>query len=366
MRPLSAIDAIGPAWSHTRRLLPTPRNWRLFLKIGAVAFFAQVGGCNGSYSAPSHGLQGHSAHFVAATVAIALTVAVFALAIGLVFFYLRSRLQFVLFEIVLRSETTIAPIWRRYGRATWYWMALKVLFFLAATICALPILIPIVLEFIHSAGPAFSNGQLQNPVTFVLAILAFLGAMFFLFLLIGIAYLLLHDFGLPSMALESTSLTETVRRVWHLLRAEPGPVLLYVLMRFLLGIACAIVADCILFFAAMIALIPLGGAALIDWFSLRHATFAGHVAMICIWVVLGLAFLVLLFLAGIMLLGYVFVFMQAYALYFLGGRYPLVGAYLAPFVPPPHPYSGMPPIQHPPPPSQPPPSPPPLPVEGEP
>ena len=348
MRPLSAIDAIGPAWNHTRRLLPTPRNWRLFLKIGAVAFFAQVGGCNGSYNAPVHGWNGHSASLVAATVAIAITAAVLALVIGLIFFYLRSRLQFVLFEVVLRSETMIAPIWRRYGRATWYWMALKILFFLAATICALPILIPIVLAFIHSAGPAFSNGELRNPAAFFLAILAFLGAMFFLFLVIGIAYLLLHDFGLPSMALESTSLSETARRVWHLLRAEPGAVLLYVLMRFLLGIACALAADCVLFFAALIALIPFGGAAVIDWFSLRNASFAGHVAMITIWVVLGLVFLALLFLAAIMLLGYVFVFMQAYALYFLGGRYPLVGEYLAPFLPPPHPYAAMPPI-HPPP-----------------
>jgi hypothetical protein len=348
MRPLSAIDAIGPAWNHTHRLLPSPRNWRLLLKIGAVAFFAQVGGCNGSYNSVGHGLHGHSVPFVAATVAIALTAASIGLAIGLAFFYLRSRLQFVLFEVVLRSETTIAPIWRRYGRATWYWMALKVLFFLTALICATPILVPIVLEFIHSIGPAFNNGELQNPAAFILAILAFLGALFFLFLIIGIAYLLLHDFGLPSMALESTSLSETVSRVWHLLRAEPGPVLLYVLMRFLLGIACTLVADVILFFTALIALLPLGAAALIDWFSLRHASFAGHVAMITIWVALGLVFLVLMFLVAIMLLGYVFVFMQAYALYFLGGRYPLVGAYLEPFIPPPHPYAGMPPI-HPPP-----------------
>ena len=352
MRPLSAIDAIGPAWNHTRRLLPTPRNWRLWLKIGAVAFFAQVGGCNGSYNAPSHGWHGHSAPFVAATVAIALTAAIFALAIGLIFFYLRSRLQFVLFEVVLRSETTIAPIWHRYGRATWYWMALKLLFFLAAILCAAPILVPLVIEFIHSAGPDFSNGQLQNPVAFFLSILAFLGALFFLFLVIGIAYLLLHDFGLPSMALESTPLSETVRRVWNLLRAEPGPVLLYVLMRFLLGIACTLVADVVLFFVALIALIPLAAAAVIDWFSLRHATFAGHVAMITIWVLLGVIFLVLIFLAALMLIGYVFVFMQAYALYFLGGRYSLVGAYLEPFVPPAHPYTAMPPI--PPPPTAPP------------
>jgi len=54
--------------------------------------------------------------------------------------------------------------------------------------------------------------------------------------------------------------------------------------------------------------------------------------------------LVLLALAAVMLFGYVFTFLQAYALYFLGGRYPLVGAYLDPFLPPPHGYPGPPQI----------------------
>jgi len=44
MRTLSAIDAIGPAWNHTSRLLLAPRSWRLVLKIGAVAVFAGIGG----------------------------------------------------------------------------------------------------------------------------------------------------------------------------------------------------------------------------------------------------------------------------------------------------------------------------------
>ncbi len=38
-----------------------------------------------------------------------------------------------------------------------------------------------------------------------------------------------------------------------------------------------------------------------------------------------------------MLVGYVITFLQAYALYFLGGRYERVGAYLAPFLAPPAP-----------------------------
>jgi hypothetical protein len=363
MRPLSAIDAIGPAWNHTRRLLLTPRNWRTWLKIGAVAFFAQVGGCNSSFRSPGHSVGSVPPAFLAGIIAMLLVISIIAIAIGLAFFYLSSRLQFVLFEVLLRSDTTVAPIWRRYGRATWHWMGLKIVFFLTALVCAAPILIPLIIHFIHNVAPTFHNGSPQDPVAFVMAILGFVAAIILILIAITIAYTLLHDFGLPSMALESTPMSETARRVWNLLAAEPGPVLLYLLMRFLLGIAGSIASYFILIVGGLIALIPLGGLAFVDWVAMHNSGFAGHVAMIAAWVVLGLAFLLLAVGAVIMVFGYVFTFFQAYALYFLGGRYPLVGNFLAPFLPPPYAYPSVPPVY---PPTPPPANPPSLPVEGEP
>ncbi len=356
MRPLSATDAIGPAWRHTSRILVTPQNWRLALKIGAVAFFAQVGGCNSSFNnSPANHLHAAPPALIAGIIAFALVLILVGLAIGLAFFYLSSRLQFVLFEVVLRSDTTIAPIWRRYGHATWHWMGLKIVYFLTALVCVTPILVPIIIHFIHAIGPSFHGLTPQNPLAVFVAILEFISAIFFIVILIGVGFALLYDFGLPSMALESTPMSVTVQRVWGLIRNEPGPVAFYVLMRFLLSIAGSLAVDCILVTGAIIALIPLGGAGLIAWLSLRHAGFAGHVVMIAVWVVLGLVLLVLLALAAVTLFGYVFTFLQAYALYFLGGRYPLVGAYLDPFLPPLYDYPGASPVAPPIPPMQPPP-----------
>src|SRR6202012_5893504 len=79
------------------------------------------------------------------------------------------------------------------------------------------------------------------------------------------------------------------------------------------------------------------------WVALHHAGFVGHAFMITGWVILGGIFLVLLILACIMGSGYLYTFLQAYALYFLGGRYSLVGGYLEPLLPQPvYAYPGVP------------------------
>jgi hypothetical protein len=344
MLPLSAIDAIGPAWAHTRRLLWHPGNWRLMLKIGAVAVFAQMGGANfNGNSFPNHLGSGspQTGDFPhAAAMAVMVSVIIFAaivgLCIGLVFFYIGSRLQFTLFEIVLRSDTTVAPIWRRYGAATWRWIGLKILFFLACFVVCAPFLIPIIIAFVHGVAANAQNGSIHNPMAFIGTILGFVGAIIVIALFTAVLYSLLHDFGLPSMALESTSMGETVRRVWNMLRAEPGQVLLYLLMRFVLGFVGSLCSNFILVIGILIACIPFGLVGGLNYALLHNAGTGGLVAMWLIFVLLGLVFLALIIIAAIILSGYVLTFIQAYALYFLGGRYPLLGQYLAPYWPASH------------------------------
>lgn len=337
MRPLSAIDAIGPAWKHTGNLLLAPRRWQLALKIGAVAFFAQMGGCNTSFGGPGgpgHAGSGMNGPWLAAMAAAFLIIGLIGLAIGLVLFYIGSRLQFVLFEVVLRGDTTVAPIWRRYGSATWRWMGLKLLLMLVMMICIAPFVIPIIIHFVHSL-PANGNPATDQLAGFIAAIFAFIGIIFLVCLVFGAAFVLLRDFGMPFMALESTTLAETVRRVVGLFRAEPGQFLLYLLMYLVMAIAGAIAAEFALGFLAVICALPLGGAAFGMWAALHQHGITAHVMMIGSWVLLGLLLLTVIIIAAMMLLGYVYTFLQAYALFFLGGRYPLVGSYMEVFLPPP-------------------------------
>ncbi|SNT06920.1 hypothetical protein SAMN05421770_10427 [Granulicella rosea] len=339
MQRLNAIDAITPAMNHTQRLLGGPRNWRVWLKIGAVAFFAQMGGCSSSFNVPRGHHQGLPPAFAAVLVAIGVVIAVIALILGLAFFYLSSRLQFVLFDMVLRRDTRVAPIWRRYDRATWYWMGLKVLFFLAVLLFLAPVLVPTILHFIHSMpdGPALPRERMPELLG---AMFGFLGAIFLVILFIGLLYALLADFGLPSMALEGTSLADTLRRIVWLVRAEPGQVLVYLILRFLLSFAAAIGCYIALAVFALVLAIPFGGCGFALWMALRHAGTGGQFVLIAGSVVLIAAILVPLVVAAILLFGVSSTFLRAYSLFFLGGRYPLLGSILepdpgSPFTPPP-------------------------------
>jgi hypothetical protein len=338
MRQLSAIEAIGPAWNHTHRLLFAPRRAGLLLKIGAVAVLAQAGGGFNGGGFGNHG--NHANHlapaFIAPMIAAAMLFGLIAFVIGVVLFYLRSRFQFVLFDVVLRSDTTVAPIWRRYSAATWRWIGLKLLFFCAAALCILPVAIPMVVHVVHNI-PAGQHMSFHTLIPFIASMLGLIAVLVIAGLVLCITFTLIADFGLPSMALEGTSLEETVRRVGRLFRAEPGQVLLYILMRFLMSIATVFLCELIIGFGTLIALIPLGGAGFGLWAALHTTGTAGHAVMIAGWVVLGVILATLVIVAAVMLVGSAYTFLQAYALYFLGGRYPLVGQYLAPLPPAPAP-----------------------------
>lgn len=327
MRPLSAVDSVSPAWQHTYRLLLDRRDWRVLLKIGAVAVFAEVGGCNSSFGNGRNFGAGKAPAVMAALLAFIVLISIVALLVGLVFFYISSRLQFVLFDVVLRSDTTVAPIWRRYGTVTWRWMLLKFLFFAAALLCLAPVLVPMVIHIIRATANS-TGGQMANPASFIVSIFGFVLLILLFVFIIAICYVLVRDFGLPSMALENAPMSVTIQRVLRLIQAEPGPIALYLVILLALRIACGILCYVILFFAALVAAIPFGGAGLALWLSLRHSDTAGHIGMIAGCIFLGAVFAILVILAAIMVFGYMFTFFQAYTLYFLGGRYPMLGAYL--------------------------------------
>jgi hypothetical protein len=358
MRPLSASEAIGPALQRTRDFLARPFRWRTFFKLAAVAFFAELGsGFNSSFS---HG-TGNSAHglppaVLAFIIAFAVVIGFVSLVIGLILLYIGSRLQLVLVELVATRQSWVGPVWRRVSSTTWRWIGLKLLFFLGILLVTLPLTIPVILYFVHHAheiggGGFFSGFHIAQIILFVAGAILVLIA-------IGVVYLLIRDLALPFMALEDRSISDSLSRLRAIVEAEPGQVALYVLLRVLLGIGFGIVAEIALVLVLLISLIPPGIIGLVLWLSLHNAGPAGYVALVGLAILAGLLFFCWAIFVAVCLVGPALTFGQAYALYFLGGRYPLLGDLLDRSTPPPE-YAftpGFPPVppQYPPPQADPP------------
>ena len=354
MRPLSASEAIGPALERTKDVLAHPFRWQTFFKIAAVAFFAEMGGFNSSnFSRGSGGTQNFPPAVVAFFIAFAVIIGLVSLAIGLILLYVGSRLQLVLVELVATRQTTISPMWRRVSATTWRWIGFKLFFFLCILAVAVPFVVPLILFFIHHRG--------GNPFSglHITEILLFAAAAFVAVMVIVVIYTLVRDFALPSISLEDVTLSESLRRLRGLVNAEPGQVALYLLVRLLLGLVFGLVAEMAVAIVLLVSLIPPGIIGAILWVLLHKSGTGGTVALVGLGIFGAIIFVCWAVFVVINLIGAVLVFNQAYALYFLGGRYPLLGDLLDRSTPPPA-YAAY-PMPYPPPAQAPPPQAPPAP-----
>ena len=155
MRPLSATEGIGPALERTQDFWPVHSVWARFSRSppspssprwAEVSIFNVPGRSNGMHELPPA--------FLAFLVAFAVMIGLVSLVIGLILFYIGSRLQLVLLELVATRYTLVAPLWRKYGSRTWRWIGLKLLFFLCILLVLLPFTIPAILYFVHHAHEA--------------------------------------------------------------------------------------------------------------------------------------------------------------------------------------------------------------------
>ena len=324
----SAGEAIGPAWDHTRTLLFRNRRWPRILKICLVALFSQFGGLNGSFNRSS-GNAHIPAGMQSVLLAVGLLIGLISLVIGLVLIYVGSRLQFVLFDILLLRDDSVAPAWRRHGTHTWRWVGVKVLFALCLGIVLSPLLIPAILGFIHlfQTG-AWTLGPNQHfTFAMVSAAMLFIAEVFAVVILFVAIYRVFVTVAMPGMALEDLSFGDTYRRTWDLFRAQPSAMVVYGLLTLLVGLGLGLAFVVCLLLALVLPAVPLG---LLGWalWALLHGGTAGMFFLGTLGVVAVVALALWALLVYVVGAGTLVCFYQAWALYFLAGRYPLLGQYL--------------------------------------
>jgi hypothetical protein len=324
MQTLGATEAVSPAIARTKLVLFSPfragRTWKLSA-TGYLAFAATVFlPFPFLYISLAASLM-HSGHRTAAELVI---VGVIVLtAILLVLFYVFSRLEFVFFDIVLHRGEFVAPAWRKYGEQTWPWIAIKVV--LGVAMIAV-FSVPLVSYMHHGFGMMFMMKPGQPPPPgFVLQLLGFEFTFFAIFGAMFLIGSLLTDFVLPSMALENAPVRESLRRFVALMRREPGQIAGFVGMKALLAIA-GYIAQTILFYVVVLVFMIVMAIIFIVGYLVLHALHVPSVVMVVLAFVAAVPlYFGLIGYVLILLLGVLLTFLQAYALYFLGGRYPLIG-----------------------------------------
>jgi hypothetical protein len=344
MQRLNAIDSISPAFTRTHELLFKPfrigRSW----KLAASSYLAMAGAVFFPVPLFAFVIPYLPANEPSARVLVLGMIAFYSL-FTFLFFYLGLRMSFVTFEMIVTRQVFIAPMWRRYGLRVWPWIGLKVLVGTVLSVAMLPLLVFVgkgFVQFIQSV-PHVPRGSAPDPAfvaSMMQHIFGLYAGLILYFLILKLASTLLDDFVKPFFQLEPISLTTALRRGFTLFTGDFLNCFLYVLLKYIL----AVVGYMMQSVAAQICMIPivlvavfagaLGGAVI-------HG--GGPVATLIVisgWVILGVAAVVVLFYVSLGAVGYLLMLLDAYTIYFLGGRYPLLGNLLepgpgAPFTPPP-------------------------------
>ena len=353
MTSLSPLDALGPAFRRTREVLSAPFRLGFFLKIALVAALTQPSFYSATISYPVRGgqlavLMGHSGgssgdsnNFLAGSgiaavgVSLLVVMAILGLALWVLLSYLYCRLRFTLFDLVVYKRGRVRQAWSGYGRQSWRYFGLVFLVslsFLAVT--AVVIGAPL-LSFIRKARPLTSLGPSANPFAILGALLPLLLAIFVMALLWMVVDSLMQDFLLPPMAIDDAPLESAFGRFFDLVKTNLGSLAVYVLLRFVVGIALVMVLLVVFFAILMVVGLATYGIGTLLYHALWVSA-VGQVICVALAILVGMVALVVYLMAMISIYGTAAVFQQSYAAYFFGGRYAALGDRLDPPPPPAH------------------------------
>jgi len=328
---LSAAEAVLPAIRRTRTFLFRPFRFGTYFKLCLVALLTEGLGSNSNFS--HHGRHARetgavfpdSFHFHPQWIPVIIAGGLVMAMLGLVFFYLITRLRFAYFHCLVHNTREISPGWHRYRSQAGRFFLLNLVVGLCFLVAIAVILLPFaggIWRFAHEvrAGMHPDAG----------AILALVLPMIPIFLLFVVAVLvgdmILRDFMLPHYALEDAAPGQAWAAVWGRIRMQKGSFFAYALLRIVLPIIGVIVLFALLLipgivFVAVVAMVEVG----------IHTVLAdAGVARIFVMAVVGLISFAIALLVGICCGGPLSTAIREYALIFYGGRYQPLGDILFP------------------------------------
>lgn len=240
-----------------------------------------------------------------------------ALILMLLWMYVGSVCRFVLFEAVLNGHVTIHEAWTRWKDQGARFFGFQVIMLILLMVAIGIIVGMLVLTIGVAALRNSAGGGFAALGGVILALLA----MFIVMVPYLVVFVLAKDFAVPVMALEGATFNEGWRRVWAMVKSEPGSVAGYIGMKIVLAIAAGIMLGITLVIILLILAIPVGGLGFLAFMGLKGAWAGWNLYTITGAIVLGtIAISAIIFLIAFVSAP-VTTFFPAYALYFFAGRY---------------------------------------------
>jgi hypothetical protein len=337
--PISAIDAIGPAFQHTRQQLFQPFRIGQWAKIALVGFLAgeltSGGGCNGIQLPNTSGTR----RFVAPSLpnidpgtlaGLIAFLVVFSIVFWFLWIYLNSVMRFILFDTVLAKDCQIRRGWNLRQRPGWRYFLWQLLFFFVFP-AGLLVLIGVPALF------GFALGWFKDPKQHLVGLILGGMVLFFVFFTALLAWLVVHvltkDFVVPQMALEDVTAFEGWRRLLPQLKAEKGGYIGYLAMKIVMTLGVAVIVGIITFIAILVVLIPVGGLGAIAVLGGKAAGLRWDLYTITLAIVIGCIVLAIILYVISLISVPAMIFFPAYSIYFLASRYPALDALIHPAPP---------------------------------
>jgi hypothetical protein len=334
---ISPVDAINPAFHHTKQQLLKPFRFGQWARLALVGLLTgeigSGGGCSFNWPASQHSKpSGHVvntafpfplAHHPGWNAELITSLVFAGIGLFLLFLYISSVMRFILFDSVITKECHIRQGWARHRGHGLQFFAWQLLLTLAS-------LAGVVLIIGFPLAGAWTLGWFNHPRDHLLPLV--LSGVLLLMLLAAVMLTLLlvqvttKDFVVPQMALENLSAMEGWRRLWAWCKTEKGGYAGYIGMKIVLAIGAGVLLGIISIIVLIVFSIPIAGLGIVaataglTWnsFTITLAAVAGFIVLATIMFAVSLISVPAT------------VFFPAYSIYFLAPRYAPLAALLWP------------------------------------
>jgi len=270
LQPISITAPIGQAWERMVRILFQPFDIKKWALLGFCGFLASLGEGGTNFNSNSiNRNQGSMPDFegeivpwveshLALIVAIALGILLLVIVLMAVFGWLQARGTFMFIDGIARNRGAVSEPWRNYrGLGN----SLFVVKFMLGLVTFL-LIMAFLAGGLGMAWPALSSGEGLGAA---LAVIIAGGAVLLVVMIVmGVITFLINDLIVPAMYANDA----TIGEAWGIVKSELlpgniGNIVLYVLMKIVLGIGIALVAIMATLLTCCLAALPYVGSVIL-------------------------------------------------------------------------------------------------------